>query len=218
MQKLSGKEVNCFVGPLMLNFENASLSIEDGRTVVKSKGVPNGYVSGDMAATGDVEIDSTNFELLSAIAASSGGWANIEPIDINFVAVTAGGQFQATAYGCLLKVSDLLNADSKGGEKLKHKIEFEVTSPDFVTINGVPYLTAIETFGLFQQMDIADKAAEYQLRMNQAALSNRTSRNKEGTRFCIDCGIEIPEERRKLEGITRCIECQIDAERMELKR
>jgi len=67
-------------------------------------------------------------------------------------------------------------------------------------------------------MDIADKAAEYQLRMNQAALSNRTSRNKEGTRFCIDCDIEIPEERRKLEGITRCIECQIDAERMELKR
>ena len=37
---------------------------------------------------------------------------------------------------------------SKGGEKVKFTIPYVVTSPDFVRINGVPYLTSEETEGL----------------------------------------------------------------------
>ncbi|MEA5670747.1 phage protein, partial [Pseudomonas sp. MH2] len=32
--------------------------------------------------------------------------------------------------------------------KSKHKLPFDVTSPDFIRINGVPYLAARETEGL----------------------------------------------------------------------
>ena len=38
--------------------------------------------------------------------------------------------------------------DPKGGEKSKHKVPFDVTSPDFVHSKGVPYLDAAEIEGL----------------------------------------------------------------------
>ena len=41
-----------------------------------------------------------------------------------------------------------MNIDPKGGEKTKHKVPFEVTSPDFIRINGVPYLDATEIEGI----------------------------------------------------------------------
>jgi hypothetical protein len=42
----------------------------------------------------------------------------------------------------------LLSIDPKGGEKTKHKVPFDVTSPDFIHINGVPYLDATEIEGI----------------------------------------------------------------------
>mgnify|MGYP003431380481 CR=1 FL=1 len=56
-------------------------------------------------------------------------------------------ELRVEAFGCKLKVSSLLGIDPKGGEKSKHKVPFDVTSPDFIRINGVPYLDAAETEG-----------------------------------------------------------------------
>ena len=44
-----------------------------------------------------------------------------------------------------LTISDLLDVDPKGGSKGVHKIKGFVTSPDFVHINGMPYLSADDT-------------------------------------------------------------------------
>ncbi|MCY1466045.1 hypothetical protein D9M71_842710 [compost metagenome] len=52
------------------------------------------------------------------------------------------------AFGCKLMVSSLLDLDPKGGSKTAHKVPYEVTSPDFIRINGVPYLDASEIEGL----------------------------------------------------------------------
>jgi hypothetical protein len=41
-----------------------------------------------------------------------------------------------------------LDIDPKGGQKSTHKVPFDVTSPDFIRINGVPYLDATEIAGL----------------------------------------------------------------------
>jgi len=41
-----------------------------------------------------------------------------------------------------------LDIDPKGGQKAVHKVPFDVTSPDFIRINGVPYLDASEIEGL----------------------------------------------------------------------
>ncbi|MNP76220.1 hypothetical protein D3C76_1734230 [compost metagenome] len=65
-----------------------------------------------------------------------------------FFAKAGEEELKVEAFGCKLKVSSLLNIDPKGGEKSKHKVPFDVTSPDFVRINGVPYLAAAEIEGL----------------------------------------------------------------------
>ena len=44
------------------------------------------------------------------------------------------------AFGCRLKLSDLLDIDKKGGQASTFKVPFDVTDPDFVRIDGVPYL------------------------------------------------------------------------------
>ena len=65
-----------------------------------------------------------------------------------FFAKAGDEELRVEAFGLKLKVSSLLNIDSKGGEKTKHKVPYDVTSPDFIRINGVPYLDAAETEGL----------------------------------------------------------------------
>ena len=53
---------------------------------------------------------------------------------------TAKDEVKVEAFGCRIKLSDLLDVDKKGGQASLFKIPFDVTSPDFVHIDGVPYL------------------------------------------------------------------------------
>lgn len=101
-----------------------------------------------MAAAGDLELDSTNFNLLIEAARSAGGFRKLEAFDVVFFAKAGDEELRIEAFGCKLKVSSLLAIDPKGGEKTKHKVPFEVTSPDFIRINGVPYLDASEIEGI----------------------------------------------------------------------
>ncbi|MCY1556482.1 hypothetical protein D9M68_932380 [compost metagenome] len=72
----------------------------------------------------------------------------MEPFDAVFFASTPTEEMRVETFGLKLKISSLLDVDSKGGEKSRHKLPFDVTSPDFIRINGVPYLDARETEGL----------------------------------------------------------------------
>jgi hypothetical protein len=93
-------------------------------------------------------LDSSNFDmLLTGLGGAS--WKDIEPQDIQAFASAGGLNKDIQAFGCLLRISDLLSAESKGGEKQTHAIDFDVTSPDFVSIDGKPYLKASETAGFF---------------------------------------------------------------------
>ncbi|WP_242397441.1 phage protein [Aeromonas salmonicida] len=38
-------------------------------------------------------------------------------------------------------MADLLDIDPKGGSKAVHKVKGIVTSPDFIHLDGVPYLS-----------------------------------------------------------------------------
>ena len=144
LKHLSGKDFDVMVGDFLVHVESANISITDERTPVKTGGVPNGYVDGDASASGDIELDSRNFNILSEAAKSAGSWKGLEQLDINFMAQSDEDEINIEAFGCLLKVSDLLSIDPNGKEKNKHKIGFEVTGKEFVNINGVPYLTAEE--------------------------------------------------------------------------
>jgi hypothetical protein len=146
--KVGGKNFDVNLGDSLVHVEAATLDITDNSTVAQTKGVPNGHVDGDVAAAGEIELDTTNFNLVIEQAKSAGSFRELEPFDIVFFAKAGEEELRIEAFGCKLRVSSLLSIDPKGGAKNTHKIPFDVTSPDFVKINGVPYLGAAEIEGL----------------------------------------------------------------------
>ena len=148
MARIGGKNFDVNLGDLLVHVESCTLDITDNTAVAQTRGVPNGYVDGDVSASGEMEFDTTNFNLLIDAARSAGSFRQLEPFDAVFYAKAGEEELKIEAFGCKLKVSSLLNIDPKGGEKTKHKVPFDVTSPDFVRINGVPYLDAAEIEGL----------------------------------------------------------------------
>jgi len=148
-QRISGKNFDISLGDLMVHVNKATLEITDNSAVAKDRGVPNGYVDGDVEASGDIEVDATALKLISEAAAKAGSFRQLPLYDALFYAKTGDGdEMKVQAFGCKLKISSLLDIDRKGGEKTMAKIPFDVTSPDFIRINGVPYLSEADTEGL----------------------------------------------------------------------
>ncbi|MHC8330204.1 phage protein [Pseudomonas sp. LB1P83] len=146
--RIGGKNFDVNLGDLQVHVDNITLDITDNTAVAQSKGVPNGHVDGDVSASGEMEFDTSNFNLLIESARSAGSFRKLEPFDVVFFAAAGDEELRVEAFSCKLKVSSLLAIDPKGGEKSKHKVPFDVTSPDFIRINGVPYLDATEIEGL----------------------------------------------------------------------
>ncbi|MEC4238262.1 phage protein [Pseudomonas sp. DSV-1] len=148
MSRIGGKNFDVNLGDLLIHVENCTLDVTDNTAVAQSRGVPNGHVDGDVSASGEMEFDTSNFNLLIEAARSAGSFRALEPFDIVFFASTPSEEFRVEAFACKLRVSSLLGITPKGGETSKHKVPFDVTSPDFIRINGVPYLAAEEIEGL----------------------------------------------------------------------
>ncbi|MHC8315706.1 phage protein [Pseudomonas sp. LB3P31] len=148
MSRIGGKNFDVNLGDLQVHVENCTLDVTDNTAVAQSKGVPDGHVDGDVSASGEFEFDTSNFNLLIEAARTAGSFRGLETFDIVFFAKAGEEELRVEAFGCKLKVSSLLGIDQKGGEKSKHKVPFDVTSPDFIRINGVPYLAAAEIEGL----------------------------------------------------------------------
>ena len=148
MSRIGGKNFDINLDDLQVHVESCTLDITDNTAVAQTRGVPNGHVDGDVAASGEFEFDTSNFNLLIEAARTAGSFRQLEPFDSVFFAKAGEEELRIEAFGCKLKVSSLLSVDPKGGEKSKHKVPFEVTSPDFIRVNGVPYLAAAEIEGL----------------------------------------------------------------------
>lgn len=147
-KRIGGRDIDIMVGDMMIHVESFSASIDDGKAVAKTRGVPNGHVAGEVSCSGEIEVDTQNFNLIMESAKKSGSFEELEQFDIVANAEVDDEKLNIELFGCALKISDLLNSDPKGGEKLKHKLPFDVTSPDFVRINGVPYLARKTTENL----------------------------------------------------------------------
>ena len=148
MSRIGGKNFDVNLGDLLVHVESCTLDITDNTAVAQSRGVPDGHVDGDVAASGEMEFDTSNFNLLIEAARAAGSFRELQPFDSVFFAKAGDEELRVEAFGCKLKVSSLLAIDPKGAEKSKHKVPFDVTSPDFIRINGVPYLDASEIEGL----------------------------------------------------------------------
>lgn len=138
--RLSGMNFNVNLGDIMIHVDTATLSITDNSAVSQTGGVPDGSVDGDVAANGELTVNASQFSLISAAAKSAGAWRAMPTFDIMFYGKTAKDEMKIEAFGCRIKLSDILDLDKKGGQASLFKIPFDVTSPDFVHINGVPYL------------------------------------------------------------------------------
>ncbi|WP_257274876.1 DUF2597 family protein, partial [Endozoicomonas sp. SESOKO4] len=90
----------------------------------------------------------SNLNLIIESADRAGSFQELEPSDLTFFAKTPNNELKVQAFGCKMKISSLLDIDTSGGEKHLTTIPFLVTSPDFVRINGVRYLSKAATEGL----------------------------------------------------------------------
>ncbi|MCK8127256.1 MULTISPECIES: phage protein [Pseudoalteromonas] len=148
--RLSGMNFNVNLGDIMVHVDTATLSITDNSAVSQTGGVPDGAVDGDVSANGELSVNASNFALISDAAKSAGSWRGMETFDIMFYGKTSKDEMKVEAFGCRIKLSDILDIDKKGGQASLFKIPFDVTSPDFVHINGVPYLRPDEIENIVQ--------------------------------------------------------------------
>ncbi|MCH2085903.1 MULTISPECIES: phage protein [unclassified Pseudoalteromonas] len=148
--RLSGMNFNVNLGDIMVHVDTATLSITDNSAVSQTGGVPDGAVDGDVSANGELSVNASNFALISDAAKRAGSWRGMEPFDIMFYGKTSKDEMKVEAFGCRIKLSDILDIDKKGGQASLFKIPFDVTSPDFVHINSVPYLRPDEIENIVQ--------------------------------------------------------------------
>ncbi|OOF58922.1 phage protein [Rodentibacter myodis] len=145
MERISGMSFDFYLFGFPIHAESISLSITDNSAVALTRGIPDGWVSGDVAAEGEIELDEKNFNKIATAAAASGSYRSIPETDFTFFAMRGGVRSKVETFGNKLILTDILNIDPKGGAKTTKKIKYFVTSPDFVRINGVPYLSDEDT-------------------------------------------------------------------------
>ncbi|EHL2774315.1 DUF2597 family protein [Salmonella enterica subsp. enterica serovar Hvittingfoss] len=149
--RISGMSFDVSFDGRIIHVKTVTLDITDNSKAIQERGVPNGYVDGDVEASGEIELDTVNFQILREVARGAGSWRAIKPVDFLFFADTGDNEMKVEAFGCKLAISNLVNIDSKGGDSMSHKIKFMVTSPDFVKIDGLPYLSARDVRDLVSQ-------------------------------------------------------------------
>lgn len=139
-EHITGQSWEFFLDALLITVENATLNITDESDVKYSKGRPNGFMRGKSSAEGELELDAENITLLTTIAATKGSWQGLVDIDLRGLAIVNGNAQTVEAFGCMIQLKDILNANPNGNEAATCKLSFKVAGDDFVKFNGVSYL------------------------------------------------------------------------------
>ncbi len=144
-ERISGGSFDVNYDAVMIHVENATVTITDNSAVAQTRGVPNGHTKGSVSADVELELDSQNFKKFSAVARAAGSWRAIPAKDFLFYANAGDDEEKIEVFGCVPMLSDIVNINPNEASKTTKKIKFMVTSPDFVSIDGVPYLSARDT-------------------------------------------------------------------------
>ena len=147
-KRISGMSFDFLVNGTQVHAEKITLSITDNTAATQTHGVPDGYVDGDVAAEGELELSIKYFALIKGLAQQAGSWRGIPPQDFMFYARAGDEEAKVEAFGCKMIMSDILDIDPKGGALATRKIPFKVTDPRFINIDGIPYLEAEATENL----------------------------------------------------------------------
>ncbi len=149
MQHISGSDINISLGTKLISVKQYTLNIEDGMKTTSTRGIVDGWVRGAVTASGEITLDTENYNKLIEEARKAGSWQQLDVFDIIGLGKTLDQEFKTAAYGCKTKLNKILDAGGDGGDKLEHTLAYDVTDKRFVEINGVPYLDQnfIETLG-----------------------------------------------------------------------
>lgn len=148
MSRFSGQNFDVTILGVMVHVESASATISDESDVSKSRGIPDGFTFGSVGCEVEYELDLNNFRKLQQKAREAGSWRGIKPHDSMFYANNGEAEDKVELFGVKLKIEDLLSVDPNSADKTKRKLKGFVTSPHFVRINGIPYLSEDDTRGL----------------------------------------------------------------------
>ncbi len=138
--RMNGKAFSFNVGTMDLKADKWNLGITDNSAVAKKNGRPDGTLPGDVEASGEVTLDRIEFKKLSAAAKKAGSWQDMETFNIVSYAKVGTDENKVEAFGCKFKLESVLDVDKGSTDKTSFSLKFDVTSPDFVRIDGVPYI------------------------------------------------------------------------------
>lgn len=144
-ERISGGSFDVNYDSVMIHVENATVTLTDNSAAAQNRGIPNGVVKGSVSADVEIEVDSLNFKKFTAVARTYGSWRDIPAKDFLFYANTGDEEEKVEVFGCVPTLSDIVGINPNEASKTTKKIKFMVTSPDFVAIDGVPYLSARDT-------------------------------------------------------------------------
>lgn len=147
-ERISGINFAIDLDGLRVRVQKVTLDITDNSTTASDQGIPNGWVRGDVSASGEMELDAANLKVMIEAADRAGSFRDIDDFDITFFAKTGSNEMKVQAFGCRLKLSGLLDIDPTSNDKHTSTVQFDVTSPDFIRINGIPYLSQDDTEGM----------------------------------------------------------------------
>ncbi|WP_272520283.1 phage protein [Providencia sp. PROV223] len=139
-KRVSGQSFDFNLDGSLIHVEKSTLNLTDNTGVAQTNGVPDGWVSGDVSGEGELEFSTKALAILKAKARAAGSWRSIPEVDLMWYAKAGGEEMKVEAFGCKLLLSDILDHDPKGGSTVNLKVKFLVTSPDFVRLDGIPYL------------------------------------------------------------------------------
>jgi len=144
-QRINGLSFDIDCGSYSLKVLKFGLDITDNGKVAKRNGRPDGYLLGDVEASGTITVGADGLKTLSEAAKSAGSWQKLAPFDINSYAKVGEDEVKVEAFGCKIRINKILDIDKSNAEETTHELPFDVTSSDFVKINGVPYVEAAST-------------------------------------------------------------------------
>lgn len=139
-QRFNGLSFDIDTGDMALHVKKFSLEITDNSAVAKRNGRPDGFVLGDVEASGEIVVDRDGLKIITKAAEKAGSFQALKPFDMIAIAAVGDDEMRVEAYGCRLKVSSLLDIDKSSADETEITIPFDVTSPDFIKIDGVPYV------------------------------------------------------------------------------
>ncbi|EPW3766590.1 phage protein [Vibrio fluvialis] len=146
--RFSGRSFDTTLFGEFVHVKSATATINDESEAAYTRGVTDGYTDGKVGCDVELELDLKQFQKVHKAAKTAGSYRGIEPDDVMFYADNGVDEDKVEMFGVKFVLADIIGIDPESQDKSTRKLKGFVTSPLFVKINGVPYLSKDDTRGL----------------------------------------------------------------------